>query len=215
MPIRFLRAGLIQQARTLVEQVGRPLEIDTDGIWCILPSSFPQDFSFTTKVRAASAACRTPHASCSSALTSVRSPLRLPPLQDGKKIGIHYPAVMLNADVHENYTNHQYQEMLKAPGAAAGAASAAGGSGALVPAAPSTSGWAVRSECSIFFELDGPWRAMVLPASQEEGKLLKKRYAVFDKDGSLSELKGFELKRCVLVAWCGAVRWGWMALNAR
>ncbi len=36
---------------------------------------------------------------------------------------------------------------------------------------------------------------MILPASKEEGKLIKKRYAVFNHDGSLAELKGFELKR--------------------
>ena len=36
---------------------------------------------------------------------------------------------------------------------------------------------------------------MILPASTEEGRLLKKRYAVFNFDGSLAELKGFELKR--------------------
>lgn len=42
-------AELIKQARELVEQVGRPLELDTDGIWCILPSSFPQDFKFKTR----------------------------------------------------------------------------------------------------------------------------------------------------------------------
>lgn len=36
---------------------------------------------------------------------------------------------------------------------------------------------------------------MVLPASTEEGRLLKKRYAVFNLDGSMAELKGFELKR--------------------
>ena len=90
-----------------------------------------------------------------------------------------------------------------------------------------------KSECSIYFEVDGPYRCMVLPASLEEGKLLKKRcvlpcnapaafgaarigsvwgarqcalvspkcivvfhrYAVFEFDGSLAELKGFELKR--------------------
>lgn len=52
-----------------------------------------------------------------------------------------------------------------------------------------------RSENSIFFELDGPYKAMVLPASTEEGRLLKKRYAVFNLDGSLAELKGFEMKR--------------------
>ena len=33
-------ANLITQARELVEKVGRPLELDTDGIWCMLPSSF-------------------------------------------------------------------------------------------------------------------------------------------------------------------------------
>lgn len=32
-------------------------------------------------------------------------------------------------------------------------------------------------------------QAMVLPASKEEGKLIKKRYAVFNDDGSLAELK--------------------------
>lgn len=36
---------------------------------------------------------------------------------------------------------------------------------------------------------------MVLPAAKEEGKKLKKRYAVFNFDGSLAELKGFEVKR--------------------
>jgi DNA polymerase epsilon subunit 1 len=38
-------------------------------------------------------------------------------------------------------------------------------------------------------------QAMVLPASKEEGKLIKKRYAVFNFDGTLAELKGFEIKR--------------------
>ena len=30
---------------------------------------------------------------------------------------------------------------------------------------------------------------MILPASKEEGKLIKKRYAVFNLDGTLAELK--------------------------
>lgn len=38
-------------------------------------------------------------------------------------------------------------------------------------------------------------QAMILPASKEEGKLIKKRYAVFNPDGTLAELKGFEIKR--------------------
>lgn len=48
---------------------------------------------------------------------------------------------------------------------------------------------------SIEFEVDGPYRAMILPASKEEGVLIKKRYAVFDESGKMTELKGFELKR--------------------
>lgn len=48
---------------------------------------------------------------------------------------------------------------------------------------------------SIFFEIDGPYRAMIIPAAKEEGKLLKKRYAVYNPNGSIAELKGFELKR--------------------
>lgn len=46
-----------------------------------------------------------------------------------------------------------------------------------------------------YCQVDGPYQAMILPASKEEGKKLKKRYAVFNFDGSLAELKGFEVKR--------------------
>lgn len=132
---------MITQARILVEQIGRPLELDTDGIWCILPQSFPDVFYFTTF--------------------------------SGSKLKLEYPCIMLNADVHNNFTNHQYQTLKDAKSRT----------------------YETRSECSIFFEVDGPYRCMVLPASTEEGKLLKKRYAVFNFDGSLAELKGFELKR--------------------
>ena len=143
--VTYTGAHLIMQARELVEQVGRPLELDTDGIWCILPSSFPQNYKFE--------------------------------LKNGKRIALEYPCAMLNADVADRYTNHQYQNLVQAPN---------GGS---------TKKYAAHSECSIFFELDGPYKAMVLPASPEEGKLLKKKYAVFNFDGTLAELKGFELKR--------------------
>ena len=134
-------ADLITQARILVEQIGRPLELDTDGIWCILPQSFPDVFFFRK--------------------------------EDGSKLKLEYPCVMLNADVHDNFTNDQYQT-LKGNG---------------------KQEYETRSENSIFFEVDGPYRCMVIPSSTEEGKLLKKRYAVFNFDGSLAELKGFELKR--------------------
>lgn len=134
-------ADIITQARILVEQIGRPLELDTDGIWCILPGSFPDVYSFVAK--------------------------------DGSTLKLEYPCLMLNADVHDKFTNHQYQTAVDAERGV----------------------YEARSECSIFFEVDGPYRCMVLPASTEEGKLLKKRYAVFNIDGSLAELKGFELKR--------------------
>lgn len=66
------------------------------------------------------------------------------------------------------YTNDQYHDLVE----------------------PKTLNYIQRSENSIFFEVDGPYLAMVLPASKEEGKRLKKRYAVFNFDGSLAELKG-------------------------
>lgn len=53
----------------------------------------------------------------------------------------------------------------------------------------------MHTEMSVFFEIDGPYKAMFLPASTEEGKMLKKRYAVYNFAGKITELKGFELKR--------------------
>ncbi|KAL1944013.1 hypothetical protein VTO73DRAFT_3831 [Trametes versicolor] len=133
-------AKIIQMARQLVEQIGRPLELDTDGIWCMLPGVFPENFKFK--------------------------------LANGKALAFSYPCTMLNHLVHAEFTNHQYHEL-----------------------DPEAGEYIVHSENSIFFELDGPYKAMILPSSKEEDKLLKKRYAVFNDDGSLAELKGFEVKR--------------------
>lgn len=133
-------ARIIQMARALVERVGRPLELDTDGIWCMLPGVFPENFKFK--------------------------------LANGKAIGFSYPCTMLNHLVYDKFTNHQYHDL-----------------------DAETGEYRIHSENSIFFELDGPYRAMILPSSKEEDKLLKKRYAVFNEDGSLAELKGFEVKR--------------------
>ncbi|CAO1633464.1 unnamed protein product [Jaminaea pallidilutea] len=135
-------ATIIQMAKELVDRIGRPLELDTDGIWCMLPGTFPENFTFKSK-------------------------------STGKKFGISYPCTMLNHLVHARFTNHQYHTL----------------------ADKATGRYEVHSENSIFFELDGPYRAMILPSSKEEDKLLKKRYAVFEHDGSLAELKGFEVKR--------------------
>jgi len=48
---------------------------------------------------------------------------------------------------------------------------------------------------SVFFEIDGPYKAFIIPSSTKEGKMLKKRYAVFNAAGRMTEIKGFELKR--------------------
>ncbi|KAH8865564.1 DNA polymerase epsilon catalytic subunit A [Schistosoma japonicum] len=136
-------ANIITKSREIVEQIGRALELDTDGIWCILPSSFPQNVEFTVVGSKPS------------------------------RISISYPGALLNILVQDVFTNHQYHELID----------------------QDTLTYKVRSENSIYFEVDGPYRAMVLPAAKEEGKRLKKRYAVFNFDGSLAELKGFEIKR--------------------
>jgi DNA polymerase epsilon subunit 1 len=140
--VTYAGARIIQLACQLVERLGKPLELDTDGIWCCLPGSFPENFTFQRKGR-------------------------------GKPFKISYPCVMLNVMVAQHNTNDQYQTLVD----------------------PVRQIYETSSQMSIEFEVDGPYKAMVLPASKEEGKLIKKRYAVFNFDGSLAELKGFEIKR--------------------
>ena len=36
--------SIIRDARVLLDQIGIPLELDTDGIWCLLPKGFPEGF---------------------------------------------------------------------------------------------------------------------------------------------------------------------------
>ena len=133
---------IIRVARKLVERIGIPLELDTDGIWCCLPQSFPDGIEFKVE-------------------------------GEKKPFVVSYPCSMLNAQTHHDCINAQYHTLVN----------------------EETQEYKVHSECSILFELDGPYKAMILPAAKEEGKRLKKRYAVFNFDGSLAELKGFELKR--------------------
>ena len=45
----FTGSNLIREAREFVDRVGLPIELDTDGIWCMLPSKFPDKFVFKTK----------------------------------------------------------------------------------------------------------------------------------------------------------------------
>jgi DNA polymerase epsilon subunit 1 len=141
--VTYTGAKIIREARENVEKIGRPLELDTDGIWCILPSSFPQNFTFTTS-----------------------NPKK-------KEFRFSYPIMLLNTKVADKFTNDQYQTLSKTK--------------------PKT--YDMRSECSILFEMDGPYKAIVLPAAREQDVKLKKRYAVFNKNGTIAELKGFEIKR--------------------
>ena len=134
-----LGSNLITVARQFCERIGKPLELDTDGIWCCLPKGFPEVYKLV--------------------------------LKNGKKINYSFPCTMLNSMIYEKYSNRQYNEI------------------------DENGNWRVRTEMSVFFEVDGPYKAMVLPAAKEEGKMLKKRYAVFGFDGRITELKGFELKR--------------------
>ena len=142
--VTYTGAKIIQMAKKLVDDIGKPLELDTDGIWCCLPGSFPEEF--TLKATESS----------------------------GKKgLKISYPCSVLNRLTAVMCTNDQYQTLDD----------------------KEKRTYKTSSEMSIEFEVDGPYKAMILPASKEEGKLIKKRYAVFNFDGSLEELKGFEVKR--------------------
>jgi DNA polymerase epsilon subunit 1 len=73
-------AKIIQHALWLVNGVGIPLELDTDGIWCCLPTSFPENLKFTSSQ---------------------------PGKEKGYVM--NYPCTVLNKIVVENFSNHQYQ----------------------------------------------------------------------------------------------------------
>ena len=136
--VTYMGARIITDSRKLIDQIGKPLELDTDGIWCLLPQGFPENFFLTT--------------------------------YSGKKLMMSYPCSMLNLLIYDEFKNTQYQDLVDDE-------------------------YKIRTEMSVFFEIDGPYRAMIIPASTEEGKMLKKRYAVFNMSGKLTELKGFEMKR--------------------
>ena len=41
--------NIIMDTRSFFDQIGMPLELDTDGIWTLLPKSFPEHFTFMLK----------------------------------------------------------------------------------------------------------------------------------------------------------------------
>lgn len=124
---------IIKLSKELIELLGIPLELDTDGIWCLLPALFPTNIKIGNK-------------------------------------NVSILENMLNYFVCNNFTNYQYQEKINGI-------------------------YEMKEQNSIFFEVDGPYKSMIIPSSTEENKLLKKRYVVFNEDDKIVELKGFELKR--------------------
>ncbi|KAH3743851.1 DNA polymerase epsilon catalytic subunit A [Pelomyxa schiedti] len=129
---------IITKAREFISNVGRPLELDTDGIWCIFPKSFPANYTLKTPER---------------------------------NYNFSFPCTVLNRNIYLEFANPQYQ-LLQPNGT-----------------------YKLFTECTIGFEVDGPYRAICLPASKEKDKKLKKRYVVLTNSGDYAELKGFELKR--------------------
>lgn len=47
--VTHIGSSIISDAKQLVDQIGKPLELDTDGIWCLLPLGFPENFSLKMK----------------------------------------------------------------------------------------------------------------------------------------------------------------------
>jgi len=88
-------------------------------------------------------------------------------------VGFEYPCTICNLLIYDKYANKQYQTLVD----------------------KKTLKYETKLEMSVFFEIDGPYKCMMIPASKEENKMLKKRYAVFNHAGKMTEVKGFELKR--------------------
>jgi DNA polymerase epsilon subunit 1 len=114
-----------------VEKLGRPLELDTDGIWCALPGSFPENLDFKTSEPGKRAKLQ------------VSYPGRLTRVHLLCKGDAHIsrpssPALspvgaMLNIMVKQHFTNDQYQDLVD----------------------PVTLEYETKTVNSIFFEVDG------------------------------------------------------------
>lgn len=202
-------ANIIKRARALIEMIGFVLELDTDGVWCCLPSSFPETCTFLINN-----------------LSDIDN-------QSIQKVSFSYPGTILNALTQTQNTNKQYlinvihtkrtspydknntelehstfvqkgfsgfdsNDMSSLLYASPISNSSLINKDVLSSnnqSEPLTKAWKRINECTIEFEVDGPYSCMVLSAAREEGVRIKKKYAVFDLAGNLSELKGFELKR--------------------
>ncbi|GFE53498.1 DNA polymerase catalytic subunit [Babesia ovis] len=139
--VTYAGAEIIDAAHRLIKDVGIPIELDTDGIWCMLPDVFPAVLDLK----------------CGK--------------QGDKTVELEYMTTVLNRLIETQWTNDQYLEM------------------------EDIGQYKRVKRNEILFELDGPWHAMFLPASEKSEDLLKKRYVVFNHNKQIVELKGFEIKR--------------------
>ena len=175
-PSRVLTHRVTLSVFTIFPLHRRPLELDTDGIWCVLPATFPENYIIKTN--------------------NPKKP----------KVTISYPGAMLNVMVK---VSGFFSVMVKVNVMIMEDDHAVYGCcGTLIswlhhffdrtttPMSSTMSWWTlhawntrctVRTQSSL--RLMAPYLAMILPAAKEEGKKLKKRYAVFNFDGSLAELK--------------------------
>jgi DNA polymerase epsilon subunit 1 len=47
--VTHIGSSIISDAKKLLDLIGIPLELDTDGIWCMLPKGFPENILFKYK----------------------------------------------------------------------------------------------------------------------------------------------------------------------
>lgn len=153
----------LQRANELVAQLGRPLELDTDGIWCTLPASFPENYKFKNKNGKVGAGPREPWCiqhKCRPATAALEEcwmlaaadlpvglqrlktscflldfPMHTSPPRAMQDLKISYPGLILNVLVADHNTNPQYQTL-----------------------DPVTGQYVTTSEMSIEFEVDGPYK---------------------------------------------------------
>ena len=124
--------------RDLVDGIGITLELDTDGIWCLLPDIFPLSYTFTLKPTEEATQAQASNDNSKS--------------NGFKTLRFEYPTWVLNKAVFDRFKNPQFLSFdihLKE--------------------------FKNETKNEIFFELDGPWEGIFLPASEKSDALLKKR----------------------------------------
>lgn len=84
--VTFTGSQIIEFARKLIDKIGIAIELDTDGIWCMLPEKFPFIFNLQYFV----CTCGTN--------------------QKLDKLTFEYPTNMLNLLIDKNWANTQYLE---------------------------------------------------------------------------------------------------------